>query len=239
MQIFVKTLTGKTITVEVEASDTIGSLKEQIQHKEGIAADEQRTTYGGKELDSTALVSDYDLRAHCTVDLAVRLIGGHCQVPCGIFDDPKLVTDIEEACATIKKALAQMAELSSTMNAQSFNQIARWASTKEEHASKIIELMTEYCLCQRVKPTSDPKSPFKSEDEYTAALQAHHTVMLAAVKCKQSSDPQVGEALASAIAEIGKMYKGKPAAPDNRPVFPEAPDTRNSPTTCSDGCILL
>ena len=69
----------------------------------------------------------------------------------------------------------------------------------KEHAGKIVSLMSEYCLCQRVKPCGDPKSPFKSDDEYIAALQvrdttisrlwrsfeAHHTVMLKAVKCKQ------------------------------------------------------
>ena len=45
--------------------------------------------------------------------------------------------------------------------------------TKEDHANKIIKLIGEYCLCQRVKPTSDPKSPFKTEDDYTEALKAH------------------------------------------------------------------
>merc|ERR1711924_240660 len=96
-------------------------------------------------------------------------------VPCGIFDDPKLVADVKEAIAT--------------MNALNINQMTRWVNTKEEHCSKIITLMSEYCLCQRVKPIGDPKTPFKSEEEYIAALQSHHSVMLAAVKCKQPVDP--------------------------------------------------
>ena len=98
--------------------------------------------------------------------LVLRLRGGHCQVPCGIFDDPKLVADVKEAVATIKKAMVQISELSATMTALNINQITRWVNTKEEHASKIISLMSEYCLCQRVKPVSDPKTPFASEAEY-------------------------------------------------------------------------
>ena len=102
--------------------------------------------------------------------------------------------------------MAQIAELSANMTPLNINQITRWVNTKEEHASKIISLMSEYCLCQRVKPVSDPKTPFASEAEYIAALQMHHKVMLAAVKCKQSVDVAVGEALDTAVVEMGKMY---------------------------------
>lgn len=47
----------------------------------------------------------------------------------------------------------------------------------KEHAGKIVSLMSEYCLCQRVKPCGDPKSPFKSDDEYIAALQVRDTTI--------------------------------------------------------------
>merc|ERR1711877_97567 len=138
--------------------------------------------------------------------LVLRLRGGHCQVPCGIFDDPKLVADVKEAVATIKKAMVQINELSANMNALNINQMTRWVNTKEEHAGKIISLVSEYCLCQRVKPVGDPKSPFKEEKDYIAALQAHHAVMLAAVKCKQQVDPQFADALEAAAGEFSKMY---------------------------------
>merc|ERR1712048_1247882 len=102
--------------------------------------------------------------------------------------------------------MVQITELSASMNALNINQITRWVNTKEEHAGKVISLMSEYCLCQRVKPVGDPKSPFKSEEDYIAALQSHHRVMLAAVKCKQTVDPANGAALEAAIAECSKMY---------------------------------
>merc|ERR1712190_187645 len=133
--------------------------------------------------------SDYNIQKESTLHLVLRLRGGHCQVPCGIFDDPKLVADIKEAVATIKKAMIQINELSANINAQNINQMTRWVNTKEEHAGKIIQLVGEYCLCQRVKPVGAPKSPFTAEADYIAALQAHHAVMMKAVACKQNVDP--------------------------------------------------
>eukprot|EP00931_Biecheleriopsis_adriatica_P009603 TRINITY_DN11066_c0_g1_i3.p2 TRINITY_DN11066_c0_g1~~TRINITY_DN11066_c0_g1_i3.p2 ORF type:complete len:104 (-),score=35.36 TRINITY_DN11066_c0_g1_i3:74-361(-) len=92
------------------------------------------------------------------------------------------------------------------MNALNINQMTRWVNTKEEHAGKIIKEVSEYCLCQRVKPVGDPKTPFKSEEDYIVALQAHHKVMLAAVKCKQTVDAANADALEAAVAEMSKMY---------------------------------
>lgn len=76
MQVFVKTLSGSTVTVEVEPDESIDSLKSKIEKKEGIPPGQQRLIYGGKQLEAMKSVSDYDIDEDSTLHLVLRLRGG-------------------------------------------------------------------------------------------------------------------------------------------------------------------
>ncbi len=76
MQIFVKTMNGKSNAIDIEATDTVATLKSKVADKEGVPAEQQRLVYNGKQLEDEATLESYEIKEQTTVHLVMRLKGG-------------------------------------------------------------------------------------------------------------------------------------------------------------------
>ena len=106
-------------------------------------------------------------------------IFAHCQVPCGIYDDVLRILQIKEDFNTIDKAMDKIKELSKYSDEISHNQSTRWIIAKENHASNIQKIVSEYFLTQRIKETNL---------EYIEQITTLQRLLVTAMKCKQSLD---------------------------------------------------
>ena len=129
----------------------------------------------------------------------------HCQIPCGIYDDPARITTMMEDLTTIEKSMQQIKTLSGH-SPQDNNQIVRWVMNKEKHADNLAEVITYYFMAQRIKPATDVKS--EAYTKYIHELTLLHQMLQTSMKCKQSVDLTHVQELRSLLQQFSDSYLG-------------------------------
>lgn len=128
-------------------------------------------------------------------------LNAHCQIPCGVYDDAMRVKMIEEHTLTILKSMNYIKTNQNDLQQQ--NQVTRWIMNKEQHAQEIQEIISEYFLTQRIKLKDDSK---ESKDLYHAQLAALHSILLDAMKCKQTIDTSITNSLLENLNKFVNLY---------------------------------
>lgn len=135
--------------------------------------------------------------------IAPRTVSAHCQMPCGIYHDQMRFDMMNEDIETIEKAMNSINDIAAA-ETKDYNQLVRWVDTKEMHADKIQEIVTEYFMAQRVKLV-DP-SDQAGHDKYVKQLEKLHHIQVYAMKCKQTTDLANVNMLKKLVKEFSDMY---------------------------------
>jgi nickel superoxide dismutase len=136
------------------------------------------------------------LVAFFMLNVASHQVLAHCEVPCGIYNDPLRFQLIREHAATIEKAMKAVAELKQKGNNP--NQLVRWIVTKENHADKIQHIVAQYFMTQRIK---------LGVPQYNEKLGQLHQILVYSMKCKQTTDLDNVAKLRAAVDAFEKLYK--------------------------------
>jgi nickel superoxide dismutase len=135
------------------------------------------------------------------------IVHSHCQMPCGIYDDPARLSAILENCTTVEKAMKQIEELSADTK-KNMNQLVRWVNTKDEHANDTEEIISYYFMAQRITPVEKGAAGY---DKYINQLTLLHQMLIASMKTKQSTDLANVEKLRKLVGEFRAAYMGEAA----------------------------
>lgn len=135
--------------------------------------------------------------------IAPRTVSAHCQMPCGIYHDQMRFDMMNEDIETIEKAMNSINDIAAA-ETKDYNQLVRWVDTKEMHADKIMEIVTEYFMAQRVKLVDS--SDATGHDKYLKQLEKLHHIQVYAMKCKQTTDLANVNMLKKLVKEFSDMY---------------------------------
>ena len=127
------------------------------------------------------------------------LASAHCEIPCGIYDDPMRIDLLKEHIRTMEKSMLVIGDLKEEKD-KNYNQLVRWIMNKEDHANKFQEIVSQYFMTQRINP---------GEKMYDKKLGVLHEMLYNAMKCKQSTDMKYIEKLRKLVDEFAKLYFGE------------------------------
>ena len=133
-----------------------------------------------------------------TLVLAASTAAAHCEIPCGIYDDQMRTEMISEDATTVEKAMKMIAKLGKEAPVN-YNQLVRWITNKEEHADRIQDTVSQYFMTQRISPGTD---------NYEKKVVVLHKMLVAAMKCKQTTDLSHVETLRTLLKEFEILYFG-------------------------------
>jgi len=127
----------------------------------------------------------------------------HCEIPCGIYGDSVRIVLIYEHIATIEKSMNMINELSK-QDTPDYNQLVRWVMNKEEHAKKIQDIVSQYFLHQRIKPTTADND--EAYRKYMKQLESLHQILVFSMKSKQSTDLTIIDTLREKVHVFEHAY---------------------------------
>ena len=127
---------------------------------------------------------------------SISSASAHCEIPCGIYDDQLRTKLIAEDITTIEKSIKEIEALRKA-EPINYNQLIRWVSNKEDHANKIQHIVWQYFMTQRIKP---------GQKKYAETLSVLHQMLIAAMKCKQTTDLSHVESLRSLLKKFEGLY---------------------------------
>jgi len=130
--------------------------------------------------------------------LAASTAAAHCEIPCGIYDDQMRTEMISEDATTVEKAMKMIDKLGKEAPVN-YNQLVRWITNKEEHADRIQDTVSQYFMTQRISPGTD---------NYEKKVVVLHKMLVAAMKCKQTTDLSHVETLRTLLKEFEILYFG-------------------------------
>ncbi len=142
------------------------------------------------------------LLAGILLSIATNKGYGHCEIPCGIYDDSLRVELIKEHIRTIEKSMDQIIELQEN-NEINYNQLVRWITNKEDHANKIQDIVSQYFLHQRLKYKEEGEA---GRDKYIDQLTTMHQLSVYAMKSKQTTNMEYIQKMRETIKRFEGLY---------------------------------